>query len=474
MKKLRNLFCYALMIPLVFLSGCLFVNDGDTEYTDGEICEAKALYKAENYVLDSTISQYASFLIKELYANFGNVSSEAYQSLLADEYRPNREIASNYDKIRLQSQQTTINTSSPWIWTFSQSTQDAEVITSLEGAVEFYSTAAYQNAYYSAFVPVYSVAMEIVIYKIILNEDLPVFTISLDSQIGETAVWLDQYKTQKIEVLQNGDCQALSDAKQDFERKAAYVGLTAADVVQLKDYILENVIGSHLVGGVYDVIYLQSGTTNYSQLVDEILSIDPFNASEEEGVGYNSIFFPYPTSMLKDFSLESMYASAKSEDALSHIPAKEYQSILIRPSDSTKAITGLAFAIESELAMNFVVELYYFNAANSSHTKLDQYRVEHEGGLWKTENVYTLSGNGDHKVDKFSHDDLKAPQERNITNENGIAKYFSVIEEQGKISGVFNGSKIGQSYYEIVISLEKTAQQDYFPFKFGLVAIFDI
>lgn len=487
MKRFVSLFfVFILIVPCLFLSGCLFFGgDGDEPqvdengnplYEEGEIEGFKVAYRNNNYSLDNTIQDYAKFIVTELYANFGILNDYSHTTKLSDDDKPDSEVASNYDKIRVQTQLTEVNRSVSWNWTFSQSAENVPSLSNVDDTVNYYSSTIRQNAYYDEFVPVYSIALEIVLYDIILDVTPHVFSIVVNQNNGITSVYADEQQTQLIEVVNIGYCDALDNARENFKNNATYVGLTENDISQLKEYILNYVIGTHIVGTIYDNVVVNGKEKTYSQILDNILKIDPFNFNDNESneneTNTKSIFNPYPISSIKDF-YDNLYINTDSTSCLEHITAREYQSIIIEPADTTSNLVGLFYALESEYDMVINVSLNYYNFSSDTYTVVDSQLVNIKGGVWSAENILLLNASSSYKISKFNPPSaMQVSDETSISNTNGLANYYDVYDNGYGGIAIGNGEKIGQSYYEIRFEIRKDGSKIFYPFKFGMLSVF--
>ncbi|MDD2227432.1 MAG: hypothetical protein PHH71_02505, partial [Clostridia bacterium] len=306
-QKLTRFVAVLCIIPLFFLSGCLFLGEFDFgEGAGSDYTSFKACYRAESYEQDNTVSAYANLIVEQLYANFGILNDEDIPSKIPN--KPNASSNENYDKIRVQTQLNDINKDITWRWTFSQKREGANSLNVGTGAVEHYQTPAVQSAYYSAFVPVYSIAMEIVLYEIMIGQTPTIFTIDVDHENDTNAVYFDSARTKEIYVAPNGEdeCPALSEVKNIFAEKAIYVGLTEEDVVTLEDYILNQIIGENLINSeAYNRVFVGGQEQPLDYVVNQILTL-------EIGEEMKSIYSPYPASYVQNFAGNSLYINSDS------------------------------------------------------------------------------------------------------------------------------------------------------------------
>ncbi|MDD4816209.1 MAG: hypothetical protein PHQ62_03640 [Clostridia bacterium] len=418
----------------------------------------KVCYNNNNYELDNTFSIYAEFVLKELYANFGILNDETHSSSITN--KANENVASNYDKIRVQTLENNTTTNIPWKWTFSTQTSNLHSLENSETAVQTYSNQTVQSNYYSAFVNTYKVALEIVLMQIIMDETPTIFTIEINDSEGTTKIFFDTAKQNEIT---NDNCLALTQTKTQFAEKGEYVGLKPEDVQILNNYILINIVGNDIINSVYNQIQVGSEAKNYSYITNQILTVSPDLAK--------SIFEPYPTSTIKDITDSSFYVSTSSTDAMSHIQAKEYQSFVIMPSSTTK-ICSVWLAIEAEYNVNINIKVNYYNFANKTYTNISTQTAELTNKKWSVQN----SVNFDIDFINLSTFDnsnqaLSASTEKLVSNTNQNSVLYNVNTAN---VGVLNYQAINQSYIELVFEIEKDNSKTYWPFKAGIALMCSI
>ena len=183
----------------------------------------------------------------------------------------------------MQTNTDNTTTNIPWLWTFATSTVGAESLEDNSTAVDYYGTSNIQSIYFNTFVNSYKVALEITCLQIVMGEIPTIFTIDVNNTTGTTKVY---YDTQKTMELTSPTQTVLATIKQEFSTKGKYVGMTAENIATLKNYILQNVVGSGVVGSIYDGVKILGRTATYNEIITKILTVE---APLEK-----SIFKPYP------------------------------------------------------------------------------------------------------------------------------------------------------------------------------------
>jgi len=468
-QKFTRIVAILCIIPLFFLSGCLFF--GEFDFGDGEDkghTSFKSCYRAESYEQDNTVSDYAHLIVEQLYANFGVLNDDNTPSKI--QYKPNASSDENYDKIRVQTQLNDVNADVTWHWTFSQKREGANSLSEGTGATEYYKTTAVQSAYYSAFVPIYSIAMEIVLYEIMIGQTPTIFTIDVDHENDTTVVYFDSAKTKETYVAPSGEdeCLALSEVKDIFARKAIYVGLTEENVVTLKNYILNQVIGENVIGSeAYNRVIVGGQPQPLDYVVSQILTLE----LDEET---KSIYSPYPASYVQDFAGNSLYINPDSSEALSHIPAREYQSLTVIPAMSEQSLLTfwMAFECEYDIIMDISLNFYDSNLNTySTITTLKDFKIS--AGTWNPENIINFDCNSNYQISPITVSEISAREPIVINNLAGTANYYNILKNGNNIIGILNQNKINQSYYEFTFEIHKDTSRDYFLFKPGVLIAWD-
>ena len=465
MKKFAlRFFVCVLIIPIFFLSGCLFFFDSQDEFSEGKITTFKACYRTENYEIDNTISTYAKLIVEQLYSNFGILNDYRHPSLI--ENKPDADNNSNYDKIRVQTDNEGIEVKNDifWKWTFSQNLDDAESLTTPENAVTYYETPALQNAYYAAYVPPYSVAMEIVLYEIILNKTPTIFTVDIDDEQGTTKIYSNITKTKEIfPATETEECLPLSEIKNEFKTKAQYVGLTPSNVQVLNEYILNEVIGDGIIDGLYDRVIVNGQQKKLNFIIQQILQLEPvINGLTEQ----KSIYSLYPASYIKDFEGSSFYVGSDAQ-SFAHIPALEYQSVVLLPDENNYYLT-IFLAFECEYDIEITSSLKYYN--NQLETEISTQTTNISAGNWTGQNIYEFDF-GRNRVEPFAVSQLKTSNQKVINNSTGLANFYN-FDENSKI-GILNKNKIYQSYFEFTFKITKNSSKDYYPYKVGVFGLWN-
>ena len=302
-------------------------------------------------------------------------------------------------------------------------------------------------------------------------------------------------------VLVNGEVENKADVigaiQEEYSKYGTYVGFSERDRENLKNYILETVIGSQIVNNP-----TYNKNNEYQNVVADI--IDNANPSlnqggEGEQEALRDFFDPYPASKIKDFNGTAFYINggmdengALADNAFDHIQSAEYQSFVIMPEEDDLSLCALWLAFESEQAMDAVIRVRYYDG-NGRLFETAKQRISMSGEAFNAETdiimmdlVYSeisdteLDTSVDMTLDKFDNNldngVLKADSIDGKYVSGELANYYNIIESDSGFGaiGVLNHNKIPFAYMEIVIDVIKdpNTPQATYPFKMGVVGIF--
>jgi len=150
--------------------------------------------------------------------------------------------------------------------------------------------------------------------------------------------------------------EALDTAKEEYKKKATYVGLTESDQTKIVEYILNNVIGSKAieqskksVNGRYDLYYNElvtavvkyctaltaTGATLYTEEDQEVID-DPSLLGKIKN--QSVIGGQYLSSDIKDYEYNTAFINwdAPGFEEFAHLDEYEFQSMLLMPSRDCK------------------------------------------------------------------------------------------------------------------------------------------
>lgn len=547
MKKLiKTISLLFLSLIAVFMSGCMFLGPEDPDNPDPDNLDLiknmqgiKTCYRPVNYDFDELFTSYAKNILIGLADVYGNSSfenswledpanekttNELFNNTILYELEPCLEDHEN----EAENIYYTIKKDTSWNWTFNYNEIKKDDKYLFKNFSEndcftyeqFINVQTFEeeilNAYTEYFINPYSVALECVIYEILLGQTPTVFTIDLTNSlpiITKNGISAENY---------------LISLKETYNKKGSYVGITAHDNNVLIEYILNNVIGEEIVNN-YSFIYSAktTDTTRYNNLqrvlnAYDYESIDPdtFNKMQGEILKLNkqfvyvkdqidegyirnyitkcvlktgklgediiSIFDIFPAVYYKDYSSLKFYLT-DTDDPMKFIDQKEYNSFVFMPNSNEK-LSSVMLGFESTNDLTIRVGARYYNNTTKSFYDQDYGKVTVKANeVFDINNLLIIDCKNENgkttpiALEPFDNTGvLNATSEKRVTSAkiNGVSssEYFITnpsANEFGSIA-VLNNEKINNSYYEIYFDVVKSASdspnKDY-SFKIGIAGI---
>ena len=543
MKKFGRVIALAFSIcTALMFGGCAFydamaqVGDAVDSFGDATLVEnVKVLSKPMEYEFVKPFADYSTKIVEDLVSyfataeandNLSNLSidlsaygatqdNEPYvrQLLATDRIRGQFVIRQDVDPdgtgyiYRLRQFEPTDSASFKWNWYVDFDIGDADLdnvqISLLtQNLYELF----FDNIvrYYIDYVNLYSIALEINLYRLIIGETPLTITPQYNAETGETILLVEGYGSSDAIRLTNtrdgyevdrSTCAPLVDTLERYNSKGTYVGVTEYDRERITEYILDDVIGARVVNSSECNIFLEN---EYETVVREIVDRDPSltEVTDEDIVYTKSFFDPYPASFLQDYEANNFYIGSgvdenglRAENQFDHIPWAEYQSMILSLREETP-LSMIMLTLYSEIDMNVTIRIRYYD--HSSH-------MLYELGV---QNVAVRAGDYDAGTDTLMIDltgqmgtgtEITTPVdvvvgEFDDSMEDGVlrstegkpidsttAKYYKIIQSRSGFGaiGVFDESMANSSYLELAFDIEKTAESEYMPFKVCLVAVIE-
>ena len=553
MKKFfKNLSVLILTFMVCLLSGCMFLGPESPDLDDSQqnaldvlngFQGVKACYRPDEYNFDNVFKFYAKNIITGLADIYGNHSIEnnyfknnvSYDTL--NDFLNNSilyQITPCTDQHHSEEKDNiyyTIQPNTSWKWSFNY-----ENIKNDEGTTFLFSKfngdnncfvynqfetvfVDYQtdivNAYQTNFIEPYSVALECVIYEILLGQTPTIFNID---------------KTSTVPVIQKDETSVsdyLTILKQKYNKKGNYVGFTIEDNEKLINYVKENVIGQELLNN-YSFIYstkptdidcynnlmaiLNSYDCNnmesevYRNLSDQITYLNKkyvyvFNNEDKSLLKYLfdnvndkgqigeytfSIFDLFPAVYIKDYLAANLFLNS-GNNPMQHIPQQEYNSLVFMPNDSDR-LSSIWLAFESTNDLTIRVSMrYYDNSTNTLvETNYGQINVK-ANKIFDMSDFLILDCKNEqgrttkYNLEKFDNTGIIKTNtgiEKQVTTElvegERLSDYYIQKDSKnnfGKIT-VLNQDKINNNYCEVVFDVVKNANDDTnknYAFKVGIL-----
>lgn len=441
MKKFCKLVLAGFLGAMVFTAGgCIYTYDNPSVQGSPSLYGFKVCYTDNNYVLDNTFNVFATHILSELYANFGVVNGTVYQSGVTPSPVSTR--SENYDRIRVQQTASGVASES-WNWSFSQTLSGAESQTDANQVVNYYTDSTRQTTYFNHFVNLYAPALEAVAIQIAMGQTPQTFIVEIN---GETTnVFANSQKTTLVNEA------FVEILKTQFASTGKYVGFTPENTQTFKNYLLTEVIGTHIIGTQFDKIYLADKTVTYSQIIDQILAL-PASTDKD-------FYSPYPASNVLDVTNTDFYPNSTT-DSLSHITARQYQSITFMPKKNTE-ILSIIMSFEAEYDLTLAVSATLTTA--QTQTVLFSGSVTIPAGKFRAENMWLIPLNQVASLSTFENNFMPANTPLAISNANQTAKYYDYTAS----GAVLNATLQTQNYLTISFVPQSSASE-YKPFKWAI------
>lgn len=344
-----------------------------------------------------------------------------------------------------------------WNWSFdNQQTKplfkgaaDGREVTSYEGNAASHYNVEKTVQYADFYTTLYSEAMEVVLYEILLGktdyQNMIVVGDSFDSN-GYPQV---TYRGQSVSVVDGklDFSSFLTTLKAEYFDKATYFGFSVSDGTKIKNYIINYVIGesAHKDKDGADQLDDNRHYNDYVQaLVDGLIN------SETE-------YYWYARTGFKDGRL----AISSTGDYFQLVPKAEYQSLVLMAEEEDE-FTSCTIALWSDVSFSGQVALRYFDGNTTSILCTKQFSVKANGK--DTDCIITLTPDNQRiDVDAFNnYDEISATTEK--VNGETSPVYIPMILSNTS-TGVFNEALSDGAFVELIFAIDTTKINNYSGFK---------
>lgn len=321
----------------------------------------------------------------------------------------------------------------------------------------------------------------------------PLQVATLQIVLGKTPTVFDQSNFSTADkilgsaTLVGGNVQA-TGLMNELVTKGSYVGISQDALAKIKEYILTNVIGNQK--------FSETNPNNYFSRDDYAFILDQIWAKKQnfhmkntlnidDETDYGCVFDIYPATALQDFPSNAFFVNSSDNQAFSHIPKAEYQSIVIMPSKQ-QYLEEIWFFLASDRQMTVN---YYTRSFDAKTGLVSVGPVKQVKTNIESEFVYEEASHGTVTFYKNSEETIVRTEKFNndigggIINTNGqavamtypMSKYFVAVPSLngfGSVS-VLNHQKFaeadGCSFIEIVFDVQKDGDDDKdYSFKVGM------
>lgn len=305
------------------------------------------------------------------------------------------------------------------------------------------------NIYTSFYKNLYSEAMEVVLYEILLGKTDYQNIIVVGSSFDSNGYPQVTYRGQSVSVVDGklDFSSILTTLKAEYFDKATYFGFSVSDGTKIKNYIINYVIGESA----------HKDKDGADQLDDNRHYNDYVQALVDGLINSQTKYYWYSRTGFKDGRL----AISSTGDYFQLVPKAEYQSLVLM-AEEADAFSFCWIAFQSARDININMYFRYYDNNTQTITTTTPKKIKIDGGaydLWDhdTSNMDFGTDNGYFAIDIFDNNDVvAAPTAR---SNSGTTEIYKPIESKngfGSVS-VFNEENVDCSFLEIVLDVEKSA-----------------
>lgn len=368
-----------------------------------------------------------------------------------------------YDSIRYQAYEEYQSSKNRWIvdydeskrwaWSFKNDENplgwgaaDGGLKNSYLNSVEthgLYTSGEYQNFYSK----LYSQSMEVVLYEILLGrtdfQNMIVVGDAFDAQ-GYPQI---SYRGQSVAITDgkpNFDA-ILGDLQAEYFDKITYFGFSVTDGAKIKNYIINHVIGSKALSDKDGNDQLNSNR-NYRAYVEQLV---------DGKINSETKYYWYSRTAFKD----SRLAISSTGDYFQLVPKAEYQSLVLMAEEADEfSFCWIAFQSARDLKINMYYRYFDGQTIRTTTPKT----IEVKGGAYDmidndSSDMDFGVDNGYFAIDVFDNNNfVAAPTARTNNPDTNIYNPIASKNGFGCVS-VFNENNVNTSFLEIVLDVEKNA-----------------
>ena len=373
-----------------------------------------------------------------------------------------------YDSIRYQAEDATVsyagtniemvmpNTNKKWSWSFNNE-ENLPIFKGAAGMVKTNYTGAggaaatYNEAnaaiYKTFYKKLYSEAMEVVLYEILLGRTDFQNMIGIGNEFDAQGYPQISYRGQSVAITDgkpNFDA-ILSDLQAEYFDKTTYFGFSLDDAKKIKDYIINYVVGSKALSDKDGNDQLNNNR-NYRAYVEQLV---------DGKINSETKYYWYSRTAFKD----SRLAISSTGDYFQLVPKAEYQSLVLMAEEADEfSFCWIAFQSARDLKINMYYRYFDGQTIRTTTPKT----IEVKGGAYDmidndSSDMDFGVDNGYFAIDVFDNNNfVAAPTARTNNPDTNIYNPIASKNGFGCVS-VFNENNVNTSFLEIVLDVEKNA-----------------
>lgn len=368
-----------------------------------------------------------------------------------------------YDSIRYQAYEEYQSSKNRWIvdydeskrwaWSFKNDENplgwgaaDGGLKNSYLNSVEthgLYTSGEYQNFYSK----LYSQSMEVVLYEILLGKTDYQNMIVVSDSFDSNGYPIVTYRGQSISIVGGklDFSNILSGLQAEYFDKTTYFGFSLDDAKKIKDYIINYVIGSKALSDKDGNDQLNSNR-NYRAYVEQLV---------DGKINSETKYYWYSRTGFKDGRL----AISSTGDYFQLVPKAEYQSLVLMAEEKDEfSFCWIAFQSARDLKINMYYRYFDGQTIRTTTPKT----IEVKGGAYDmidndSSDMDFGVDNGYFAIDVFDNNNfVAAPTARTNNPDTNIYNPIASKNGFGCVS-VFNENNVNTSFLEIVLDVEKNA-----------------
>lgn len=368
-----------------------------------------------------------------------------------------------YDSIRYQAYEEYQSSKNRWIvdydeskrwaWSFKNDENplgwgaaDGGLKNSYLNSVEthgLYTSGEYQNFYSK----LYSQSMEVVLYEILLGRTDYQNMIVIGNEFNSEGYPQISYRGKSVAITDgkpNFDT-ILGNLQAEYFDKITYFGFSVTDGAKIKNYIINHVIGSKALSDKDGNDQLNSNR-NYRAYVEQLV---------DGKINSETKYYWYSRTGFKDGRL----AISSTGDYFQLVPKAEYQSLVLMAEEKDEfSFCWIAFQSARDLKINMYYRYFDGQTIRTTTPKT----IEVKGGAYDmidndSSDMDFGVDNGYFAIDVFDNNDfVAAPTARSNNSATNIYNPIASKNGFGCVS-VFNENNVNTSFLEIVLDVEKNA-----------------
>ena len=301
--------------------------------------------------------------------------------------------------------------------------------------------------YQTFYKKLYSEAMEVVLYEILLGRTDFQNMIVIGNEFDAQGYPQISYRGQSVAITDgkpNFDA-ILGDLQAEYFDKITYFGFSVTDGAKIKNYIINHVIGSKALSDKDGNDQLNNNR-NYRAYVEQLV---------DGKINSETKYYWYSRTAFKD----SRLAISSTGDYFQLIPKAEYQSLVLMAEEADEfSFCWIAFQSARDLKINMYYRYFDGQTIRTTTPKT----IEVKGGAYDmidndSSDMDFGVDNGYFAIDVFDNNNfVAAPTARTNNPDTNIYNPIASKNGFGCVS-VFNENNVNTSFLEIVLDVEKNA-----------------